>query len=80
VDGIFGPKTQNALVTVRKGARGNITYIIQSALYILGYNVIPDKIFGTITESAVRAFQQDNRLIVDGVAGRETQTKLFSSL
>ena len=80
VDGIFGPKTQNALVTVRKGARGNITYIIQSALYIMGYNVIPDKVFGTITENAVRTFQQDNRLTVDGIAGRETQTKLFSSL
>ncbi|MBQ7340218.1 MAG: N-acetylmuramoyl-L-alanine amidase [Clostridia bacterium] len=80
VDGIFGPKTKNALVNVRRGARGNITYLIQSALYILGYDVIPDKIFGVKTERAVRSFQQENGLNVSGEATREMQNKLFSSI
>lgn len=78
VDGIFGPRTKEALVTVKKGATGNITYIIQSALFILGFNIIPDRIFGEKTEKAVGEFQLDNSLKVDGIAGKQTQSKLFS--
>lgn len=80
VDGIFGPKTQAALVTVRRGARGNITYLIQTALYVLGYRVTPDGIYGQITESAVRRFQQIAGLTSDGIAGKNTQTRLFESI
>ncbi|MCL2084601.1 MAG: N-acetylmuramoyl-L-alanine amidase [Oscillospiraceae bacterium] len=78
VDGIFGPLTRAATVNVRRGARGNITYLIQAALYGRGYTrVIPDGVFGPITEQAVRAFQIDHRLALTGVAGPNTQFALF---
>lgn len=37
-DGIFGPRTKAKCPNVRKGARGNITKLIQAMLYCQGYN------------------------------------------
>ncbi|MCL2014178.1 MAG: N-acetylmuramoyl-L-alanine amidase [Oscillospiraceae bacterium] len=76
-DGIWGPATRAAVVNVRPGAAGNITYLIQAALASRGYNVTPDGVFGPGTESAVRAFQRDQGLAVDGIAGPVTQDRLF---
>jgi N-acetylmuramoyl-L-alanine amidase len=73
VDGIFGPRTRAALANLRAGTRGNLTRVLQALLHIKGYNVGPfDGIFGGKTESAVRKFQCDNRLTVDGIAGPQT--------
>ena len=78
VDGIFGPLTRAATVNVRPGAAGNITFLIQAALFTRGYtSVIPDGVFGPATEAAVRAFQRDQGLMADGVAGPLTQDRLF---
>ena len=44
---------------------------IQKALHL-----IPDGIFGVITEEAVRAFQRENGLKVDGIVGAATLAKL----
>jgi peptidoglycan L-alanyl-D-glutamate endopeptidase CwlK len=77
-DGVFGPRTRAAAVNVRPGARGNMTYLIQAALYIRGYReVVPDGVFGPVTERAVRAFQNASGLTVDSVAGPNTQNALF---
>lgn len=79
VDGIPGPKTYAALVTVRKGAKGNITKVLQALLYIAGHN--PGKLdgdFGGGTEKAVRSYQKAKGLTVDGVPGRATWTKLIA--
>ena len=79
VDGIWGPKTKAASVTVRKGARGNLTWILQATLYCLGYDPKGlDGIFGSGCEKAVRAFQGDHHLSVDGVPGKNTFAKMFS--
>jgi len=80
VDGIFGSKTKNALPIVKKGAKGNITYLIQVALFILGYNIDIDGVFGTQTENAIKQFQSKNGLIVDGIAGKQTLSLLFDSI
>ncbi|GAF66933.1 N-acetylmuramoyl-L-alanine amidase [Bacillus sp. TS-2] len=78
VDGVYGPKTRAALVTVRHGASGNITRILQAFLYINGLNPGPfDGIFGSGTDKAVRDYQRANRLSMDGVTGRETWTALL---
>jgi len=78
VDGVWGPATRAATVTVRPGAVGNITYLIQASLYTRGYNeVIPDGVFGARTEAAVRIFQRDQGITVDGIAGPNTQDRLF---
>lgn len=78
VDGIWGPKTRATTVTVSKGARGNITRIIQGMLYGLGYNPKGfDGIFGGGCESALKAFQRDEGIGVDGIAGINTFANLF---
>ena len=79
VDGWFGDKTINALVNVRRGARGNLTRIIQIRLMSNGYNLRhgADGRFGRETERAVRQFQKDKGLAVDGIVGKETWKALF---
>lgn len=77
VDGIFGSNTKNACVTVKKGAKGNITYILQAILVCKGYNIAVDSDFGTNTENAVKNYQKSNDLTVDGIAGKNTFAKLF---
>ena len=58
-------------MTYKKGDKGEIVKQIQLALHLL-----PDGIFGKITEEAVRAFQSDNGLKVDGIVGPATLAKL----
>lgn len=80
VDGYFGQNTINALVNVRKGARGNLTRIIQQRLQARKYDIGrygADGIFGNATEKAVRRFQNNNKLVVDGIVGKNTWKALF---
>ncbi|WP_051931422.1 N-acetylmuramoyl-L-alanine amidase [Clostridium sp. KNHs214] len=75
VDGYCGDNTVNKLITVRKGARGNITKIIQKLLIRKGYSVGSygaDSVFGNGTYNAVCAIQKANGLSVDGVVGKNT--------
>lgn len=53
--------------------------LIQRELKTLKYNVGPvDGIFGPKTEAAVKAFQTDQHLVVDGIVGRNTWKALFN--
>ena len=49
------------------GSRGQEVVELQRAL-----GIEDDGIFGPLTEAAVRAFQQENDLVVDGIAGPQT--------
>lgn len=72
-DGIWGPRTRAACINVRRGASGNITRVLQGALICHGYSTNGfDGIFGGGTESAVRSYQRDHGLSVDGIAGKGT--------
>ena len=77
VDGIFGANTYNACINVRKGAEGNITYLIQAMLVCHSFDIDADGIFGNATENAVKEFQSRNGLSVDGIVGKNTFNKLF---
>ncbi|MDO7281751.1 peptidoglycan-binding domain-containing protein [Shouchella clausii] len=78
MDGIPGPKTYNAARNVRKGAKGNLTRVLQALLYMAGQNPGPfDGHFGDGTEKAVRAFQKAKGLTVDGIAGKNTWKALL---
>jgi WD40 repeat protein len=61
--------------------RGEDVLLLQERLQELGYIEVgvPDGIFGKMTDSAVRRFQEKNALEVDGYVGLKTWQKLFSA-
>ncbi|WP_197046696.1 peptidoglycan recognition protein family protein [Oceanobacillus salinisoli] len=78
VDGIWGPKTKAASVTIRKGAQGNLTWVLQAILVCYGFDIGVDGIFGSETEKAVKNFQGEEKLTVDGLPGKATFERLFN--
>lgn len=72
VDGLRGPKTLDACVMVKRGAKGNITRLIQERLNSVGFKLSIDGIFGGGTENAVKVFQRNRGLSADGIVGRNT--------
>ncbi|MFE3973199.1 MULTISPECIES: peptidoglycan-binding protein [unclassified Peribacillus] len=80
VDGKWGAKTKAAIVTVEKGAKGNLTWILQAALYLEGFNPGSlDSIFGKGTDSALYKFQKAQGISADEKAGKGTFTELFAA-
>ncbi|NLM20868.1 MAG: spore cortex-lytic enzyme [Peptococcaceae bacterium] len=60
-----------------RGSRGPEVTELQKRLQMLGYVVGPiDGIFGRQTESAVRLFQKEHGLAVDGLVGKNTVREL----
>ena len=65
--------------TLKTGSRGSDVKKMQTALKEKGYYTQKvDGIFGKGTLSAVKAFQKENGLKVDGIAGPQTLSKLYS--
>ena len=67
---------------LRKGSKGASVTELQTMLLKLGYDLGPcgiDGDFGKATEAAVRSFQSDHRLVVDGIAGKNTWAELEKS-
>lgn len=56
----------------KKGSKGEVVKQIQKALHLY-----PDGIFGILTEEAVKEFQKDNGLTVDGIVGPKTLAYLI---
>ena len=71
-DGEKGPRTLSACPTVKKGAKGNITGLIQERLASVGFSIAIDKDFGSTTESKVKKFQTNRGLKDDGIVGKKT--------
>jgi hypothetical protein len=57
---------------IRRGDRGEKVHLLQRTLNELGFNLVDDGIFGGATESAVKAFQERNSLVRDGIVGKNT--------
>lgn len=67
------------LPTLKKGAKGEYVTLLQTKLNQKGYDLGKwgaDGDFGSQTEKAVREFQQDHDLTVDGIVGPATWAKL----
>lgn len=94
VDGVAGSKTLQRLyssaavsataqnttyITLRKGATGESVVELQDVLKQKGYLSEVTGVYDDATVAAVRAFQQNNGLSVDGNAGAETQRKLYGN-
>jgi hypothetical protein len=62
--------------SIRPDEQGTRVAALQVALVNLGYDLPVDGRYGPLTEAAVVDFQVRNGLIVDGVAGQQTQSAL----
>jgi hypothetical protein len=73
------------LPVLKKGANGEEVKTVQRLLIAMGYKMISasgkeysvDGSFGGATELAVKAFQEDNGLSVDGSVGKATWNKIL---
>ena len=73
-----GGSASGSLTTLRYGSSGSAVKTMQQALIKLGYSPgVADGKFGRGTEAAVKQFQKNNRLTVDGLAGAKTLTLLY---
>jgi peptidoglycan hydrolase-like protein with peptidoglycan-binding domain len=84
VDGVVGPSTWAALPLkepaprVSRGARGGVVTALQAVLAEIPepahayYQQDVDGAFGPATEAAVRRYQSDRALTVDGIVGEQT--------
>ena len=71
--------TPAASTVLRTGDKGTEVKAMQKRLVELGYLTVADGAYGIKTYNAVAAFQKRNGLKADGVAGKQTLTKLNSS-
>lgn len=85
VDGVYGPKTAAAYDRFGPVAtdckRKTLVEVTQAALMAAGLSVGNygiDGICGVDTDRAIREFQQEHGLAVDGKAGKDTGYKLFA--
>jgi len=79
VDGSFGPKTKAACRAVKKGSKGDLVYICQAMLYSKGYDPKGfDGSCGPGCDAAIRQYQKDHGLTVDGSCGPNTFYSLFN--
>ncbi len=66
-----------SLPALRFGDSGVAVRVLQRLLLSNGYNPVRvDGMFGALTEAAVRAFQNNRNLVVDGIVGQRTWYEL----
>ncbi|MGN0755171.1 MAG: peptidoglycan-binding protein [Aristaeellaceae bacterium] len=76
--GVKEGESASSYITLRSGATGAAVIRLQQKLAELDYDVQVTGTYDSQTLQAVRSFQMLNGLSVDGVAGKNTQTKLYS--
>lgn len=82
-DPVKEDKVMIELSVLRKGSKGSEVFTVQSILKAEGYKgdngkvLALDKSFGANTEYAVKSFQRNNGLAVDGIVGAKTWDKLL---
>ena len=75
---VIKPRQNEKRMNYRLGSRGELVKQIQKALCGAGHHVgVIDGIFGVMTEEAVRNFQEERGLTVDGIVGPATLAKLI---
>ncbi|MBR2053728.1 MAG: peptidoglycan-binding protein, partial [Clostridia bacterium] len=72
--------TEENVIIMQNGTRGQAVVRLQERLMELGYySCEADGIYDSNEMTAVRAFQKRNGLKADGIAGLDTQRKLYST-
>ena len=76
IDSVQPTPTPGEKPTLRRGDSGEYVTLLQTKLYQLGYDIGKntgiDGKFGAKTEEAVKEFQRDHGLPVDGICGAQT--------
>lgn len=75
------PSTPTVKDYLQKGDKGSAVKEMQKMLIVCGYSCGEygaDSVFGNDAEKAVKEFQRDNGLSVDGVYGKNTKAKLIA--
>lgn len=75
------PSTPTVKDYLQKGDKGSAVKEMQKMLIVCGYSCGKygaDSVFGNDAEKAVKEFQKDNGLSVDGVYGKNTKAKLIA--
>ena len=65
---------------VGKGSSGSAVNTLQQILYLYGYDIDVDGVFGDQTLAAVKDYQQKNGLTVDGIVGDNTWGMLTANV
>ena len=64
---------------VSYGSRGSAVTELQKLLNKNGYKLTEDGIFGAKTKAAVKDYQKKNKLVVDGIVGKNTWAALTAA-
>lgn len=75
VSGIFVPEA--AAANLKYGSKGDSVKQLQTILKQKGYPLTVDGHFGKLTKAAVQDFQKNSGLMVDGIVGNNTWSKLY---
>ena len=67
-------------MVLRLGSKGLLVENLQHNLKTLGYSITVDGQYGYGTRNAVRRYQMDNKLFVDGIAGPITQASINANM
>jgi len=70
------PTWEALVIKAKKGSKGDATRAIQTLLRLDGYDVKVDGVFGKQTDGAVRKYQDQQGIGVDGVVGAVTWNRL----
>lgn len=77
VDGFWGVNTKSACPTLTKGTKNDVVKVLQALLVCNGYpKAYVDGDYGSGTYESVKSYQNKTRLLVDGIAGKNTFAKL----
>ena len=64
--------------TLRRGSKGVCVRWLQRELINRGYGIVCDGDYGPKTEAAVKDYQHQSYLVVDGIVGQKTRQSLLS--
>ncbi|MHA6641520.1 N-acetylmuramidase domain-containing protein [Mesorhizobium sp. A623] len=74
------PKARPAMPLLKRGSKGTSVADLQHDLTALGYPLAADGVFGPATVQAVKAFQRDHALAIDGIVGARTNAAIEGAL
>ena len=75
-----GDTVDIAMSILKKGSKGTEVKTLQTLLVGYGYRIGTagvDGDFGSMTLEAVKEYQRNNHIVIDGVVGKETWTKIL---